>query len=101
MLESLKAQAVKPYEVIIVLRRSGDGSEGIIESYSRELPIKVVEQREGNFAAAYELGIREASGDVALFMDDDAVAEQGWVEKYISLFENLNAGALGEGSSVL
>jgi glycosyltransferase involved in cell wall biosynthesis len=95
-LSSMVSQTRKPDEVIIVLKPSGDGSEEVISRFSSRLPIKLVIQGKGNFAQAYQMAINSASGDIILFIDDDAVAEERWVEKYVELFESLpDAGGIG------
>jgi cellulose synthase/poly-beta-1,6-N-acetylglucosamine synthase-like glycosyltransferase len=42
------------------------------------------------------MAMDNAKGDVILFLDDDAVAEERWVEKYENLFDSLpNVGGIG------
>jgi glycosyltransferase involved in cell wall biosynthesis len=95
-LSSIASQTRKPDEVIIVLKPSGDGSEEVISNFSSQLPIKLVIQGKGNCAQAYQIVIDSASGDIILFIDDDAVAEERWVEKYVELFESFpDAGGIG------
>jgi glycosyltransferase involved in cell wall biosynthesis len=95
-LSSIASQTRKPDEVIVVLKPSGDGSEEIISKFSSLLPIKLLIQRQGNFTDAYQMAIDCAAGDLVLFIDDDAVAEERWIEKYLQLFEELpNAGGMG------
>ena len=71
--------------MVIVLKPSGDGSEEVIRSFYTQLPIKLVVQVRGNFTDAVQMAIDNAKGDVILFLDDDAVAERRWVEKYENL----------------
>jgi glycosyltransferase involved in cell wall biosynthesis len=93
---SIANQTRKPDEVIVVLKPSGDGSEEIISKFTSALPIKLIIQRQGNVTDAYEMAIDNAAGDIILFIDDDAVAEEKWVEKYLQLFKELpNAGGIG------
>lgn len=95
-LSSIASQTRKPDEVIIVLKPSGDRSEEVISKFLSQLPIKLLIQRRGNFAQAYQMAIKGASGDIILFIDDDAVAEEEWVRKYVKLFESLpDAGGIG------
>ena len=95
-LGSIANQTRKPDEVVIVLKPSGDGSEDVIKKFTSELPIRLILQGRGNFTDALQIAIDNADGDLVLFIDDDAVAEEKWIEKYITLFENLsNAGAIG------
>jgi glycosyltransferase involved in cell wall biosynthesis len=94
-LASIASQTRKPDEVLIVLKPSGDGSEDVIRSFSSQLPIKLVVQERGNFTDAVQMAIDNAEGDVILFLDDDAVAEERWVEKYENLFNSLpNVGGV-------
>jgi len=95
-LGSIANQTRKPDEVVIVLKPSGDGSEDVIKKFTSALPIKLILQERGNFTDALQMAIDNADGDLVLFIDDDAVAEERWIEKYAALFENLsNAGAIG------
>ncbi len=95
-LQSLVNQTICPDEVVIVLKPSGDGSEELIRAFSKELPIKLIIQKEGFVAEAEEIGIKNSSGDIIIFMDDDAIAEKEFVAKYIELFERFNdAGGIG------
>ncbi len=96
MLNSLRTQTLKPDEIIIVLKRSGDESESVIKNYN-DLPINVIVQNEGRIVQAYDIGIRSANGDLLLFIDDDAIAEPSWVEKYVNFFNSVEevGGASG------
>ena len=94
-LASIASQTRKPDEVLIVLKPSGDGSEEVLRSFSSQLPIKLVAQGRGNFTDAVQMAIDNAKGDAMLFLDDDAVAEKRWVEKYENLFDSLpNVGGV-------
>jgi Glycosyltransferases involved in cell wall biogenesis len=94
-LASIVNQTRKPEDVVILLKPSGDGSEEVIKSFSSQLPIKLVVQEKGNFTNAVQMAIDNAKGDVILFLDDDAVAEKRWVEKYKNLFNSLpNVGGI-------
>jgi len=86
---SLAAQARPPDEVVVVLKPSGDGSEEVVEYFSKVLPIRLVVQEGGGPAAAYALAIREARGGLILFIDDDAVAHEEWAARYEALFGRL------------
>ena len=96
VLDSLSKQSIKPDEVVIILKPSGDNSENIIKKFQEVLNIKMVLQSGGYSSAAYALGIKVARGDLLLFLDDDAIAHPDWVKNYINLFNELaDAGAIG------
>jgi glycosyltransferase involved in cell wall biosynthesis len=85
-----------PDEVLIVLKPSKNGSEYIIKNYRDKLPIKVVIQNKGNVVDAFSLAIKEAKGDIVIFMDDDAIAKEDFVKRYETMFRILpKAGAIG------
>jgi glycosyltransferase involved in cell wall biosynthesis len=95
-LTSVDSQTRKPEEEVIALKPSGDRSEEVMRSFSSQLPIKLVVQVKGNFKNAVQMAIDNAKGDVILFLDDNAVAEERWVEKYENLFDYLpNVGGIG------
>jgi len=76
--------------VIIVLKPSGDNSEQVIEEFKEKLPVRLLIQKEGFVADAVEKGIRSATGDIILFLDDDAIAEKEWIRKYLTLFKKID-----------
>ncbi|MEM4048764.1 MAG: glycosyltransferase [Zestosphaera sp.] len=96
-LESLSRQSRPIDEVVVVLKSCGDGSEEVVRAYEKLLPVKLIHQSYGNNCAdAYELGYRNATGDLILFIDDDAIADESWVFEYEKFFNAYpNAGAAG------
>jgi len=89
-LDSLKEQTRTPNEVVIVLKpHPHDKSEDIIKQFSKDLKINLIIQRRGNFTDAISMGIKASHGDLILFLDDDAIAEKKWIEKYLKLFKTL------------
>ncbi|MEM2151317.1 MAG: glycosyltransferase [Candidatus Bathyarchaeia archaeon] len=94
-LHSLVNQTYPPDEVVVVLKPSSDGSEEVIKKFSRDLNINLIIQKKGNVTDAYSLGIDEAQGDIIMFLDDDAISEKHWIQKYLNLFRMLpNAGGI-------
>lgn len=94
-LDSLCRQTVKPDEVLVVLKPSNDGSEDVVKGFAGRLNIRLLIQEGAGPVNAYSQGIKCASGDIILFLDDDAIAEEDWVSKYVHLFkENLKVGAI-------
>jgi len=89
-LSSLVDQSIHPDEVIIVLKPSGDNSEQVIEEFKEKLPIRLLIQKKGFVVDAIEEGIKNATGDIILFIDDDAIAEKEWIKKYLTLFKKVS-----------
>ncbi|MEM3948556.1 MAG: glycosyltransferase [Zestosphaera sp.] len=93
-LDSLAHQKRPPDEVLIVLKPCNDGSEEVISRFKKALPLRVIYQNSsGNVTDAVELGYLNASGDVVLFLDDDAVAHEEWVLRYERLFSEKDDAA--------
>lgn len=83
-LRGLRDQVVKPSEVILVVK---DCRVEFIEKLCREysLPCIIIEQKEGYVTRAYNIGKKEATGDIIIFTDDDAIPLKKWIERYIKL----------------
>lgn len=85
-LRSIIEQTQVPDEVVIVLKPSGDGSEEIVDNFKDYLNIRLIIQKEGNFTDAVSMAIKHSTGDIILFLDDDAIAHKEWVVRYVDLF---------------
>ena len=86
LISSLERQTRKPYELIIVAKGF---DPKLAEGLCSGLDFKsiVIEQREGAFTQALNIGKSEAKGDLLIFADDDIIAPPEWVETYIMLHE--------------
>jgi glycosyltransferase involved in cell wall biosynthesis len=84
LLASLKAQTTESFEIILVVK---DCDLKVIEDLCREHSLKciIIEQKEGYFTHALNLGKREAKGDLTIFTDDDTIPLQKWIERYVKL----------------
>jgi len=81
-LRSLRGQTMKPYEVILVLK---DCNIRRVEGLAEGLTTITIEQKEGFFAHALNMGKREISGNIVVFTDDDVIPPRGWIERYVRL----------------
>jgi glycosyltransferase involved in cell wall biosynthesis len=91
LLSSLSKQTTKPSEVIVVFK--GTDLERIDRICGRNmLKCTIIEQREGYFTHALNLGKEEATGDIIVFTDDDAIAPPHWIERYIKLHQTYGDG---------
>ncbi len=94
VLEALKIQTFKDFDVVVVVKPSGDGTEQILKQQSAYLPIKMVLQSSGHFVDACFLGAKKSTGKIIAFLDDDAVPENNWLEETIGLFNRSGVGAV-------
>ena len=84
LLASLKAQTTESFEIILVVK---DCDLKVIEDLCREYSLNciIIEQKEGYFTHALNLGKKEAKGDITIFTDDDAIPPPKWIERYTRL----------------
>jgi len=84
LLQGLRGQVVRPYEVIMIVKECDVKA---LESFCRKqkLPYVIVEQKRGYFTHALNIGKKEARGDVIIFTDDDAIPLRKWIERYVEL----------------
>lgn len=82
-LDSLLLQRKAADEIIVVIDGSTDHTKEII--IAKNYPFQrliILEQANGGRAKVRNYGAREASGDLLLFLDDDMVVPNDWVEQH-------------------
>jgi len=95
-IDSLLCQSYADIEVVVVLHTSEGLHQEIVRAYDGRAKLKVLfERRSLGASAARNIGIRVAQGDVLAFLDDDAVADQKWVENLVDSYQELQAMAVG------
>lgn len=86
------------YEVIVVDNNSSDDTRLVAERFVADAPDArryVHEPRQG-LHHARNRGIHEARGDVVVFGDDDIIADRGWLEALLAVFDgDLGVGVVG------
>jgi len=78
-LESLFAQTLKPFEIIVVNDGSTDNTAEVLARYKDR--IKIINQENNGANAARNRGFDESSGDFVIFCDADIIFEQDALEK--------------------
>ena len=87
-------------ELLVVDNGSTDDTPAVLERSAGEAAIsgvrfrRVAEPRIG-LSAARNRAVRESSGDLLLFLDDDALPGPGWIESYLGLFRDESVDAAG------
>jgi len=70
--ESIRKQSYSNIEILLVDDGSSDGSEKICDQYvERDERVKCIHQKNSGTSAARNAGMRSASGDYIMFMDND------------------------------
>lgn len=80
------------FEVVVVADKAGATR---LWSMPEAAHVKLVRFDEPNIAAARNLGIAEAAGDIVAFIDDDAVPEPSWLTHLTAPFAAENVTAAG------
>jgi glucosyl-dolichyl phosphate glucuronosyltransferase len=94
--ESLHRQTVRPQEIIVVV----DHNPALLVRVQAELPdvISVQNDEVRGLSGARNSGLRAASGDILVFLDDDAVAAPNWLEELVQGYADSRVVGIG-GSS--
>jgi glucosyl-dolichyl phosphate glucuronosyltransferase len=89
LLDSLQSQSYTNIETIVVAERSPELVENINKyAYNKNyLNVQVLyNQNEWGASASRNLGIRQASGQIIAFVDDDAVPFPTWAEEMVTAY---------------
>jgi glycosyltransferase involved in cell wall biosynthesis len=87
-LAGLRCPADADYEILVINNNSSDRTARVIEEFGAILGPRlrsVPEPRQG-LSHARNLALAAARGDVVCFLDDDAVADAGWLAAHAELY---------------
>ena len=94
--ECLEALASEHCDIVVVDNASSDDTVRRVEEFVAWSPARLVANEENRgFAAAVNLGAREAEGEVLLILNPDAIAEPGAVAALVRCIDATGAGAVG------
>ncbi len=75
-----------PFEIVVVNGPSTDGTAELLAHYAKQL--KTVNCPETNLSLSRNLGIAAATGEIVVFIDDDAIpADPQWLSKLVAVFD--------------
>jgi glycosyltransferase involved in cell wall biosynthesis len=95
--EALEKQTYKDFDVLVVLKPSGDGTERVVTSFQERgvLSISVVLQKIGYVTDALNLGMRLVKSRITAFLDDDAIPAADWLERLVNTYSANISGVSG------
>jgi GT2 family glycosyltransferase len=94
-LDHLAAQSTAPFETIVVDSSTGRETAELVAEHHTTVHYVVCAAGGGATATARDLGYRRAAGEIVAFIDDDAFAEQTWLERLLAHFDDPTVGGVG------
>ncbi len=95
-LHALEQQVPRPDEIMVVDGPSTDGTREMLELLEKQGSITLVRQAKlDGISAARNLGLAQARGDIVCYIDDDAIAQPGWLASLLPLYEDPRVGGAG------
>lgn len=92
-IESVLAQTYEDVELVVVVDGNEELYDRIVEQYD-SITVHLNEENLG-LSKSRNRGFSLATGDVIAFLDDDAVADERWVEELVSVYEAEDTIAVG------
>lgn len=92
-IDSLKLQTLLPREIILVLDPDEDLTRFYQSKVAKDVRIVVSENR--GLSNARNAGVKSASGEIVAFIDDDAVADERWLERLVTAYNDSNVVGAG------
>jgi cellulose synthase/poly-beta-1,6-N-acetylglucosamine synthase-like glycosyltransferase len=85
------------YEVVIVNDGSSDDTEKVLRSCEKnaKCAYKWFTQKNAGIAGARNTGIKNSSGEIICFTDDDCVADKNWITELLKGFDKESVGGVG------
>ena len=102
LFDSIQGQVYSNLEVVFVAERSTELRERV-ESYAKQRSMTntkvVLNDGPGGLSASRNVGVREASGDIIAFVDDDVVLFPDWAEEMVKTYDRRDSaiGVTGPG----
>jgi len=92
-IESVRSQTYDNTEIIVVV----DGSQPLYDRIAAKYDsvITLLNDENVGLSKSRNRGVERASGDIIAFLDDDAVADERWIEELVSVYNNREATAVG------
>jgi glycosyltransferase involved in cell wall biosynthesis len=102
LLAAFENQTYRNFDLVVVVKPSGDGTETLLQQAATHLKIKTVLQTRGHIVDAYLQGVKHSTGDIVAFLDDDALPAADWLKETVKIFQQRSAeGVTGDSYPVV
>ncbi len=95
-LESIIGQSVGRAEILVIDNGSTDSTNEVI----RKFRVKVLRDNSASLSKVFNLGVQNATGDIIVWINDDAEANPHWLENLLCILENTNDVAAVGGPTI-
>lgn len=95
LLECIRKQDYKNYEVIVVDDHSTDKTVQIVESFQDALPVRWVQKPLRGASRSRNYGAGLAKGEVILFLDSDVLLESNFISANLKVFRSKGLSVAG------
>lgn len=94
-LGSLERQTLPLDEILVIDNPPTSATADVVRAFERSLPVRYVPEPRCGYGAARNRGVREASGRILLFLDDDCRADPDWAQTLVREIKNREAEIVG------
>ena len=94
-IRSLLLQEGVRFELIVVDDGSTDGSDNILDDFSKDERVKTIRKDHNGISATKNIGLANARSDIVYFVDGDCVLGQNSLSRLLSCFESSRVGCVG------
>ena len=92
---SVLTQTLKPHEVILAVDHNEELRDKLQNKLPQEVKLILNDGNNRGAVATDNVGIANSSGDFIAFIDDDAIAEKGWLENLVKHYNDPTIVAVG------
>ncbi|MEE3342814.1 MAG: glycosyltransferase family 2 protein [Bacilli bacterium] len=89
-IQSVLNQSYQNFELVLVNDGSTDNSLSIIEKYTKDNRIKLINKKNSGVSDTRNVGIEVATGDLIMFLDSDDYFEENYLYEMITELNNNN-----------
>ena len=98
LLDSLRRQIIRPFEVIVVDNNSTDLTKDVVRKWQIEnpdFPLTIIDESRQGRTFARNKGAGIAKGDYIAFFDVDCVVHERWLLESMKVIEKIDAAVIG------